>query len=69
LKNARPTPTETSRRVRRELTGRGETGGIAAQLGERALQRLDLERGDIDQARAGAGHAFERREQVVDGLE
>ena len=83
LKNARPDPdrdlehapllavglADEARIGHREL-GRGRKPlGVLAKVGERLLERLDLERRDVDQARGRPARALERGEQVVDRRE
>ena len=52
-----------------ELGRRGQALRVVAKIGERALQPLDLERRDVDQACGRPARALERGEQVVDGRE
>ena len=80
LKKAIPTPVDTSSRraplahglgaepveERRHLLRRGKAARVGAQIGERALERRDLERWDVDQAGGRAGASFERRQELVD---
>ena len=52
-----------------ELRRRGEALRVVAQVGERALQPLDLERWDVDQPCSRPARSLERGEQVVDRRE
>ena len=54
---------------RRELRRGRQPLRVVAQIGERALEPLDLERRDVDQTRGRAARSLERAEQVVDRRE
>ena len=50
---------------RRELLRSGEPGRVVAKVGERLLERIDFQRGDVDQPRRRAARALESPEQLV----
>jgi hypothetical protein len=52
-----------------ELRRAGQPLRVLAELGQRSLERIELERGDVDQPRRRSARSLERPQQLVDGAE